>query len=133
VKYEVEMLVGDSTKCSEVAGLVVVAAAHGKAQSIDGGAGRRGGLRPADLTDFAAGAEAVPVFASWLKSVDLDVDAVTKLGSRDLDSFLLDHPERLIARDLPTDFQFRGRHAAAIERIGSEPRPQHDAGRPRIT
>jgi hypothetical protein len=48
VKHEVEPLLGDPSKCGEVSGLVVIAAADGKPQPIDRGVRRRRGLGSPD-------------------------------------------------------------------------------------
>jgi hypothetical protein len=79
VEDEIETLVGDSAKGGEVSGLVVIAAANSETKAVDGGIRRWCGFGPANLTDFAAGAEAIPVFASWLQAAHFDVHGVTEL------------------------------------------------------
>jgi hypothetical protein len=81
---------------------------------------------------FVAAAEAIPVLAPRLETVDLDVDAVTELGPRDRASLLRDALEARIARHFPVDGDVGHRHAAAFERPRREARPQDDAVRQRI-
>src|SRR6476659_2423575 len=132
VEDEIKPLIGDSAKRREIAGLVVIAAAYREAKSLDDRIGGWGGPGATDLTDLAAGMEAVPVFASRLKPLHFDVHAVAKLGSGNLDTLLFNRPESLVVFYFPTDFDLGGGHAAAVERIGSEPRPQHDTVRPGV-
>src|SRR4029453_12094668 len=121
VEDGIKPLIGDSAKRREISGFVMIAAADGKTKSIDGGVGRGCRLRSADLAHLTAGVEAVPVFASWLKTLHLDMHAMTKLRSRDLDAFLFNRAKSLIARDLPADFHFGGRHPPSVERIALVP------------
>ncbi len=133
VEHEVELLVGDVPKRREVAHFVVIAAAHGVANPIDAGAFCRRGFRATDLTGLAAGKEAVEILPARLKAAGLDVDAVTKLGSSNRLSRLNDRAKGAVRGDLPADLDVRGRHAAAVVRLGRQPCPQHDAVRPRVS
>ena len=124
---EVELLGGDAAVRGEVAGLEVAAAAHRKAQPIDGRAG--GGavfVRPIWLTSLPT-VKAIPILTAGLQAADLDVDAVSELRPARRVSLLRHRAERAVRRDLPADFDVAHRHAAALERLGREPRPQHDA------
>src|SRR5262249_41478260 len=127
VKHEVEMLVSDPSKRGEVSALVVIAAADGKPQAIDRGAGRRRGSGPPGLTDLVAGSKPVPVIASRLEPADLDVDTVAQFRPRERRAFLRDRLKARVARNLPVDLDVRRRHAAALERLRRQSRPQDDA------
>src|SRR5262249_13033110 len=133
VKHEVEMLVSDPSKRGEVSTFVVIAAADGKPQAIDRGAGGRRGsgspglAGPRGLTDLVAGSKPVPVIASRLEPADLDVDAVAQFRPRERRASLRDHLKARVARNLPVHLDVRRRHAAALERLRRQSRPQDDA------
>ena len=133
VEHEVESLVGNAAERGEVARLVMVAAADRKAELIDDRIRRRRRFRSPHLTDFAAGMKPIPVLTAGLQALDFDVDGVSKFRPGNRRSLLLDGAERLVARDLPANFNSRHRHSAAIQRVRREPGPQHDAVRPGIT
>ncbi len=80
----------------------------------------------------AAGPEAVPVHAVRAQPADVDVNAVavlrTCLGGAA--AHLL--AEAGVLGDLPADLHHTVGHAAAVQRVGSEPGPQHDGVRQRV-
>jgi hypothetical protein len=132
VEDEVELLVGNAPERGEVAVFVMLAATDREPQTIHRRAGRRRRSGAAGLTDFIARAEAVPVLARRLEPRDLDVDAVAQFRPRRRGPLLHDVLEPRIVRDLPVDVHDGHRHAATVERLGREPRPQNDAVRQRI-
>ena len=88
-------------------------------------------MRPTWLTSLPD-AKAIQVLAAGLEAADLDVHAVPELRPRDGVSLLRHRTERAIVRDLPADVDVGHRHAAALERLGRETRPEHHAVRPGI-
>ena len=132
VEDEVELLLGDPPERGEVAVFVVLAAADGEAQAIDRRAGGGRGPGAAGLAHFIAGAKAVEIVAPRLEPVDLDVDAVPELRPRRGGSLLDNGLEARVARDLPVHVDHRHRHAAALERLRCQARPEHDPAGQRI-
>ena len=133
VQHEIEIALRDAPIGGEVAVFVVGAAAHRKAQAIDGGSGRGRGPGAPNLADLPPDAESVEVLARGLQPLHLHVEAVRQLGIRRGRALLLDVAEQPIARHLPGHVQRSGRHAAAaLERTRRKPGPQHDAVGQRI-
>ncbi len=132
VEHEVELFLGQPAVAGEVAGFEMPAPAHAKAQAIHCRAGRWRGDGATNLTGLAATTEAIEVFPSRREALGLDVHAVAKLRPRDCGARADDVPERAVGGDLPRHFDVGHRHAAAIEGLGSQPGPQHDALRPGI-
>ena len=124
--------VGDVPVGGEVSGFVVAAAANGEAQAIGLRAGCRRRSGSPGLADFAAGAKAIPVVTAGFETRRLDVHAVAKLGTRELRTVPDDLRELAVGGDFPPDLDVGHRHAAAVERIRREPRPENDAVRQRI-
>ena len=93
---------------------------------------RRRGARPADRADLAARPEAIPVPAVGLEPLNLHVNGVGVLGDGPRDALLHHAREALVGGDLPRDRHRLARHAATIQEIGSQSRPQHDPARQRV-
>ena len=129
VEDEVERLVGDVRERREEPVLVVIAAADGESQAIDGGAQwwRRSGA--SDGTHVRAGMKAIEVLAARPQTLDFDVHAVTEFGSGVGRAAPDDGAKERVVGQFPADPDGAGCDAAAIQRIGRQPRPQHDATR----
>ena len=132
VEHEIEVLGGEMPIRREVARLVLAAPADREPKPIDRRADCRRGHGTAGLAHLTAGVEPVEVFAAGLESADLGTNTVAQLGPGNHHAPPCDRLERRIARDLPAQFDGRGRHAAAFERIGREARPQHHPVRQRL-
>ena len=118
----------------EVAGLVVAAAAHARSAADRPPRRRpaRSCVRP-DLADLAAGSGSDRSTRAPGSSPSASTCTLCPSSGRAIAvPFCDDGAERAVARDLPADLDVRHRHAAAVERLRREPRPQHDAVRPRI-
>ena len=98
--------------------------------------GRRGGRgRGAGTADRAlgpAGAEPVPVHPIRFEAGRVHVDRVREIGYRRDGAAADDVLERLVAGDAPLDVDRRGAHAATLERIHRQARPQDDGVGQRI-
>ena len=130
---EGELLVGERAIGGVIAVLVILAAADPEAQRARARAGGGDGARAADDALLAARAEAVPIGPVGLQAGKLDMDAVGELGPGDLAAMRHDRMELLVGGDLPGHRHRRHRHPAmGLERIGREPRPDHEAVRRRI-
>jgi competence protein ComEC len=112
----------------EVPVLPVLAGREREPDAVDvGGRGGRG-AGPPDGALPRAGAEAVPVRPRRAQPVDLDVDGVGAQRRRVDGVAGADLREALVFGQLVDDADRFGRHpAAGRERIGRQPRPDHDA------
>ena len=133
VEDEVELLGGDAPVRGEVAGLVVAAAADREAQAIDRGPGRRRGLGAADRADLAAGVEAIEYSRPGCEPA-----APRRARCAPAPAARSSVPLRAMSRNARSpatsqrDLDVGHRHAAAVERLRREARPQHDAVGQRI-
>jgi hypothetical protein len=130
VDDEVEILARHVPVGRVVAVLVLLAGGEREVQRVRRTG--RSGLRPAHRADLAAGTEAVEVLGAGPQAIELDVDAVAPLGSGLVLAAAHDAPEAVVERDLPVHVHIAVRHAAAAQRGGREPGPQHRAVRRRI-
>ena len=133
MKDDVEILGGHVAVRGEEAGLVVLAGGEREPQAVDVRARSRQRPRAADRARRVAGVEAIPVPAVGLEALDFDVHRVRPLRPRrSRGRCRTTLPHRLVVGDFPADVDRLRRHAAAVQRIGREPRPEHDAVRRRI-
>ena len=125
--HEIGVLLGDVAVRRVVAAGVVLATGHGELRlgHRDRGIGRRTGR--ADRTDVLADAKAVVPHA-WVERHD-SVNTVPSLGSGDLRTTGKHRAELGSVADLPRHRDVVLGHAATVERVGRESRPQHDADR----
>ncbi len=125
---QVEVVAGHAMVSAVVALLVLLAGREREAQPLERGVDGGRGPGPPDRTHLGAGAESVPVPASRLESVDLDVNGVgpRRTGRGRAPSHDLAHP--VVAGHLPVDDDDVRRHSPARhERRRRQPRPEHDA------
>src|SRR5947207_2790435 len=113
VDHEVEVFLSDSPEAGEVTRLVMIAPAYGESQfgRIIRRHGR--GPGPADRARLLARVKSVPVISSGIESCHLDVHRMSHFRPRRRRSAFRDAAERVVARDFPSDFDVRHRHAAA--------------------
>jgi hypothetical protein len=116
----------------EVALLVLLARREGEAQRRRGPvAFRRRGARAPGRAACAVRCEAIPIDAARPQSLHLDVHRVRQLRACRGRTLRDNAPEGLVVRDLPAHLDRRVAHAATLQRLGREPRPEHHAVGPR--
>ena len=112
---------------------VVLARDEGELQVLGHGSVARRRAEPPDRALVLLGLEAVPVLALRFQASDLGVDRVDLLRPDARVAAVDDVQEARVLRDLEADAVAGVAEPAAVERVGREARPEHDAVRRRLT
>jgi hypothetical protein len=88
--------------------------------------------RAEDTVGACAGVELKPIPALGLESLRFHMNGVRPFRARDGGSLPDQLAHTLVGGDAPADPHLFRRHAAAVEGLGREARPQHYAVRPRV-
>jgi len=115
----------------EIAVLVMRARGEGEAQPVEFRAGRRRGDGAADPARRIAAGEAVPIGPTGGEPGDLEMRRIGEARLGDGGAALHDSAQRRVARDLVAERHRTAAHAAGRrgvggERVGRQPRPQHE-------
>jgi hypothetical protein len=129
VEDEVELLAGQVPEGGEVAVLIALAAGDAEAELGDGCGHLRQRARATNPASLSPHREPVIVEAVGLKSVDLNVHRMSEFGVRDYRPLLDNRVHALVRGKFPLHLDGAVRHASALEGIGRDPGPEHDAPR----
>jgi hypothetical protein len=127
VHDEIERVARDRTVRGVVSVFVVLAARDGERELRRRCAARGRSARAAGRAALTAAREPIPIVARGVEPGGLDVHGVRPVRRRVHRSAPRDFLEGVVARDFPFDRHDLVRHSAARhERLGREPRPEHD-------
>jgi hypothetical protein len=127
VDHEVDVLFDEVLEGREVAVRVVLAGDVGEVQPARHRRVPRRGPEVPDRADLALGLEAVPVVALRPQARDFGVDRVHLVGADARVAAMDDPAEARVGGHLEADPVALDPEPAAVERVGRQARPQHDA------
>ena len=131
--HEVEVTGEHVPERGEVAVLVVLARNKREVEPVEILARCNRGPRPTSRTDFRSGPKLIPVPPSRLEPIDLDVNRMRQRGICRRRAALDDLEHVGVGRNTPVDFVvFIRRQSTAVERLGRQPCPEHNAVGPGV-